>query len=273
MSALERQLDHIAARNVDHLAMTGDLLDRWDPRLLARLLDAVQARGLLDAERLTILHGNHDLASSGGHPRHRRDIWRLAWRFWDPPPLVAARQRSFYGAIRERAEGVASPSPWTKTLSSGLRIVVLDTVPVHWWPIGLSGRQMTVNHAVGCTRESELAWLRHLRGDVSTLVLIHHYPLDAPQFTWQPTGRLRHLVTEVQVPTAIPEPGRTELLAGARAAQTRLLLCGHIHRARLDWKDGLAVGLNGQSGADWAGRTVAFYRITPGGVDASFESC
>ena len=65
---LDRQLDRIAARNPDHLAITGDLLDRWQPALLERALDALKARGLLDAERLTLLHGNHDLASSGGHP-------------------------------------------------------------------------------------------------------------------------------------------------------------------------------------------------------------
>ena len=108
VTALEHQLDRIAARTVAHLAITGDLLDRWDPRLLERALDVLQARGFLDAQRLTILHGNHDLASSGGYPRERRDLWRLAWRFWDPPPLIASRRRRFYAAIQKRADGVAA---------------------------------------------------------------------------------------------------------------------------------------------------------------------
>ena len=71
---LERQLDRIASRHVDHLAVTGDLLDRWSPSLLSRALDALQSRAWLHPERLTILHGNHDLASSGGHPRRGADL-------------------------------------------------------------------------------------------------------------------------------------------------------------------------------------------------------
>ena len=68
--------------------ITGDLLDRWNPPLLERALDALGARGFLDPARVTIIHGNHDLPSSGGHPREQRDLLRLALRFWDPPPLL-----------------------------------------------------------------------------------------------------------------------------------------------------------------------------------------
>ena len=104
---LDRQLDRIVLRSADHLAITGDLLDRWSPPVLARALDALAAHGLLDRQRLTILHGNHDLASSGGHPRRHADLWRLVLRSWDPPPLIAWRRRRFYEAIESRATGVA----------------------------------------------------------------------------------------------------------------------------------------------------------------------
>ena len=53
------------------------------------------ARDLLTSDRLTILHGNHDLASSGAHPRRTADLWRHVLRFWDPPPVVALRKRRF----------------------------------------------------------------------------------------------------------------------------------------------------------------------------------
>ena len=45
------------------------------------------------------------------------------------------------------------------------------------------------------------------------------------------------------------------------AARVRLVLCGHLHRTRLEWRNGIAVGLNGQSGAEWAGRTIAYYDL------------
>jgi 3',5'-cyclic AMP phosphodiesterase CpdA len=261
VAALERQLDHIAARRPAHLVITGDLLDRWDPSLLTRVLDALVARQLFDPARLTILHGNHDLASSGGHPRRTADLWRLVVRFWDPPPVIAARKRRFYETIERRGPGVASIAPFVKPLSAGWRIAVIDTVPAFWRPLTIDSQTVTLRHAVGCVREPQLKWLAELGGTGPLLLLIHHFPLDSPLFRWTPSGTLRHLLREVRVPMAIPEPQRERFWQAAAAAGTRLVLCGHVHRARLEWKDGIAVGLNGQSGADWAGRTVAYYDL------------
>jgi hypothetical protein len=39
-----------------------------------------------------------------------------------------------------------------------------------------------------------------------------------------------------------------------------------VHRSRFDRHEGIAVGLNGQSGAAWAGRIVAWYDVTDGDV-------
>lgn len=270
MTALERQLDRIAARHPAHLAITGDLLDRWDPRLLGRVLDSLHAYGFLDARRLTMLHGNHDLASGGGHPRDRRDLWRLAWRFWDPPPLIAARKRRFYGMISRRAPDVAAQAPWSKSLD-GFTIGVMDTVPIHWWPIDVAPRAVTVKHALGCVRDKEVDWLRALSPTQPLVLLVHHYPLAAPQFAWRPQGALSRIIDEVRVPMMIPQEERGRFWEAAGAAATRLILCGHVHRARLEWKDGVAVGLNGQSGADWARRTIAFYELSDGGITGVFE--
>lgn len=262
LRALEDQLDRITARRPAHLAITGDLLNRWDPDLLDGVLDALGARGLLSSERLTILHGNHDLASSGGHPRRSADLWRLALRFWDPPPLIAARKRRFYETIQARASGVASIAPFTKTLSGGWRIAVIDTVPVYWRPLTLAREAITVRHAIGCVRPQELDWLSALRAESPLLLLMHHFPLEAPQFHWTSGGTLGRLVREVRVPMAIPAKQRSQFWQAASAAGTRLILCGHVHRTRMDYKDGIAVGLNGQSGAEWAGRTIAYYDLS-----------
>ena len=55
------------------------------------------------------------------------------------------------------------------------------------------------------------------------------------------------------------------------AARVRLLLCGHVHRAKLRWHGEIAIGLNGQSGAEWAGRTIAYYDLAQSPVQQVTE--
>jgi 3',5'-cyclic AMP phosphodiesterase CpdA len=243
--------------------ISGDLLDRWQPRLLRRALDALEGRGLLSAERCTIIHGNHDLTSSGAHPRSRADLPRLVLRAWDPPPLVAARRSRFYAAIESRAAGVAARAPFAKNLDA-VSIAALDTVPLPWTPIRLAQGRVQVRHGVGCVRDAEIEWLTHaLPAGKPALLVVHHYPLAIAPFQWQ-HGKL-------EVPMEIPAGDRQKLWTAARAAGVRLILCGHVHRARLEWHDGIAVGLQGQSGASWAGRSIGWYEIGESDVTMEIE--
>ena len=269
---LERQLDRIAARAPAHLAITGDLLDRWFPSLLERVLDALADRHLLEPERVTILHGNHDLASSGGYPRSGADLRRLVVRFWDPPPLLARRRARFYRAIADRAKGVGSPAGVDKTLASGLRVATVDSVPLSWFPIRLARGALELRQGRGAVSGEEAARVeRIVRQSAPLILLMHHYPLDTPAYHWTPSPGSRIKVATVRVPMQISPAERQRFWSAAAAAGARLVLCGHVHRARLDWHGGIAVGLNGQSGAHWAGRPIAWYRLTDQAVTMELE--
>ncbi|HEY2432135.1 MAG TPA: metallophosphoesterase [Vicinamibacterales bacterium] len=262
LRAFGRQLDRVVAAAPDHLVLSGDLLDRWNPRLLASALDALAARSLLDPSRVTIIHGNHDLQSSGGHPRSRRDLPRLVLRAWDLPPVVAARRRRFYEAIARRASGVAHQAPFAKDLGA-FSLAAIDTIPLPWTPIRIRDGRVQTRLSAGCVRDSQLAWLRHgLPPDKPSVLVLHHYPLAVPSFRW---GR------RVEVVMEIPERDRRKLWAAARAAGVRLVLCGHVHRARLDWHEGIAVGLQGQSGAGWAGNSIGWYEVRGADVRMRLE--
>jgi len=259
--AFEHQLDRVAARRPDHLVLSGDLLDRWSPALLARALDALAARDLLDGRRATIIHGNHDLASSGGHPRGGADLARLVLRAWDFPPVIARRRLRFYAAIEGRAPGVAAGCPFAKDLGA-MSLAALDSVSVPWTPIRLRGGRVQSRHALGRIMDSDVQWLSTaLPPGKPALLVLHHYPLAVAPYRWK-NGPF-------EVPMEIPPADRAKLWAAARAAGVCLILCGHVHRARLEWHDGIAVGLQGQSGAAWAGRSIGWYRV--GAADVTME--
>lgn len=261
--AFERQLDRVLAGGADHLVLSGDLLDRWRPRLLAAALDSLETRGLLQPARVTIVHGNHDLTSSGAQPRSRADFPRLLLRAWDPPPVIAARRRRFYAAIERRARGVAALAPFAKDLGA-LSIAALDTIPTSWKPFGVRDGRIQLRAGSGCVRDEQIDWLvKALPRGKPALLVLHHYPLPVAPFRWK-SGK-------VEVLMEIPKSDRDRLWAAARAAGVRLMLCGHVHRARLEWHHGIAVGLQGQSGAAWAGRSIGWYHLAGSDIQMEVE--
>ena len=69
----------------------------------------------------------------------------------------------------------------------------------------------------------------------------------------------------------IPAADRKLLWDAAVSGGVNLILCGHVHRAHLDHHRGIAVGLNGQSGASWAGRPIAWYTLRDDRVEMELE--
>ncbi len=163
---------------------------------------------------------------------------------------------------------MTAAQPFVKTLDGGLRVAALDSVWAGWTPFTVRRHELTLQHGRGAIEESQTRWLAALRGNSPLVVLLHHYPLDVDAFHWQVgrlegnQGALAWLARwSVRVPMEIERADRDRFWDAAAAASAAAVLCGHVHRARLEDHRGIAVGLNGQSGADWAGRTIAYYRV------------
>jgi hypothetical protein len=144
-----------------------------------------------------------------------------------------------------------------------MSIAALDTIPLPWTPIRIHDGRIQGRLGAGCIRDDQVEWLaRGLPRDKPALLVLHHYPLAVAPFRWK---------RRFEVAMEIPERDRRKLWAAAREAGVRLVLCGHVHRARLEWHDGIAIGLQGQSGAEWAGRSIGWYHVAGDSVRMRVE--
>lgn len=273
LDRFDAQLRTLAHARIDHLVITGDLLERWDPRLLDATLDALRGRGFYHRDRLTIIHGNHDLASVGAlhSPRERR---RLLVRFWDPEPLLLWRRRSFYRRLRPLYDDNVTGLPLVKADVGGVDLLAIDTVPTRFRPIAVrraseadaeapgAWMRIELRHAIGTVPETHASWLASLGPPVRPRVLLlHHYPLETPPLVWR----------RIIVPMEIPAPRRERLWHAIQAARVSLVLCGHVHRSRLERMGRVSVGLEGTSGGAWADDGASIYEVDEAGIVARHE--
>lgn len=72
LQRIKRTLRYISAKNVDHLIISGDLVDNADESDLLLLKKMISREGYLSSDKLTIVPGNHDIF---GGPQKPDDIF------------------------------------------------------------------------------------------------------------------------------------------------------------------------------------------------------
>jgi 3',5'-cyclic AMP phosphodiesterase CpdA len=255
LARFDSQLAHLVSTSVEHLAITGDLLDAWDPGLLRLALRSLERAGYRSPDRLTLIHGNHDVSSAGSPTTKAGALAAQIGRAFDLPFVLARRQHRFYREIARLHPGHQVP-PFLKILPDGTELAAIDSVSRPIAPIRIDARRVQTTHAGGRVSKATLGWLDALpppRPGVSRGLVLHHYPLDTP-----PLQRFGGLV---EVPMAIEPRSRRRLWHAIQRAGFSFILCGHVHRARRERMHGVHVWLQGTSGGAWAGYASSVYEV------------
>ncbi len=200
-AVLDFLLGDAVARGADHVLLTGDVVDRPDPRARATVVRLLRLHGLLSPARATVLPGNHDLAGDPGArstPASRR---RALDAFLD---TFAEVNRGLPGG---GALGLGHPV--RKRLGPLTLVALCTAAPEH--------------RVAGRVRPADLVALaRLLRGARGRrLVAVHHHPDPLPV---GPSARLGRTVPEGL-------EGGEALLAACAELGVDFVLHGHLHGA------------------------------------------
>lgn len=219
-------IDRAAAIEADHVVIAGDLFDSAgaledDGAWLRREL---RGRGLWDAERLTIVPGNHDVHGAGHH------------RMLDGAGSILARGND---AHRDRfAAWVAALFPRETRVRRGetypaqkrighVRLLALD-----------STRSQFVESSSGRFSEETDARLRDAIDDgyERRVLACHHPPSVDPLLTaaevWGFMPDVRKAKLAVLRPRGFSPRSQRRLEAFVRDAAIDAFVCGHVHAAR-----------------------------------------
>jgi 3',5'-cyclic AMP phosphodiesterase CpdA len=142
-------LADLAERAVDHVAVTGDLVNIGLPAEHAQALDWLRSIG--PPERVSVVPGNHDIYTSTGH-----DPGAMRWRR--------------YMACDERGLDVAHPDQFPYVRRIGEAVLIGVNSAIHTAPGRAIGR-------VGTAQRERLASALERHAGTCRIVMIHHPPV------------------------------------------------------------------------------------------------
>jgi 3',5'-cyclic AMP phosphodiesterase CpdA len=232
IKSLKLLLRSIVDLGIDHIVISGDIVSTGneDDYYLAR--EIFSKLGLLDAKRLTVVPGNHDIF---GGPHRAVDILSFPQHIRGVD--YVCNKRMFFEAFAETFQGVRriadrSVFPFIKE-AGPFRLIGLNSVPpwsFRYNPLGTNG---FINEEQFTALESIIP---ELQGDafVNTLVCHHHF---------------NDLIKEEDIPSngfwkkieskTMRMKKRKKLLRLFGEMNTRYVLHGHIHRNEMYERNGI----------------------------------
>ena len=235
IKSLKIVLRSVLEEGVDHIVVSGDIVSTADPDDFYLAREIFAKAGILDASRLTVVPGNHDIF---GGPHRAVDVLSF------PTHIRSVDYRRHHVLFREAfaetfqgtvTSGAAAPYPFIKRVGP-FALIGLNSIP----PWSLRSNLLGTNGIVDDPQIHalvEMAKRGAWEGSVPVVVMHHHFndlTDDAPSNGfWQRvearTMRLRR---------------RRRLTRNFREIGIRFVLHGHIHRNEIYDVGGLTM-LNG----------------------------
>ncbi|HPY30163.1 MAG TPA: metallophosphoesterase [Verrucomicrobiota bacterium] len=234
-------IDDAVERGVDHIVITGDIVDCAQMDVYTAFFQALRKRKLTEATRLTIIPGNHDIFPLSTRPIPIPPFWRRPTANFEK--LLKVIRPTF--SSKTATQLVAGePFPVAKRLGKDVLLVALDTTRnEQYLPIRWAEGELPSHHRSAVRRH--LARNSHVRHKI---IVMHHSP-------WREEFEGDWLI-EQNFTTPPPE----EVRAWIKSCQADLLLCGHVHtkdsikRTRIGSCRALRAGTSG--GIDDDGRRI-----------------
>ena len=210
-------LDHaIEQDRVDHLVITGDLLDTPRPKLFQEFFELLEDWGWAAGRRLTYVPGNHDMYGYVAPALRMQNPDREYAHIC----TVTASTRRGPNSRRLLADPSAPqrllPFPFGKRLAPHVALAGLDSTPARYgrfWPSPGSGVITEPR------RNAVQRYLMERSSCTHRIVVMHHYPFET-RFRWP------------MFEQNFREPSPAEVQTWLLSARTTLILCGHVHTHR-----------------------------------------
>lgn len=220
IKSLKLLLRAVLDAGCDHVVVTGDIVSTADPDDFALAREIFGTLGLLSADRLTVVPGNHDVF---GGPHRATDVLEFPSRIRTVDR--AAMRALFVDAFAETFEGVmrpdpALPFPFVKR-AGPFDIIGIDST----MPWSLLRNPLGSNGHVDDAQLRALSALAQRGADASRIpvVAMHHHLRDAVDAT--PDHRLWTAIER----RTMRLRGRARLLRRLASLDARVVLHGHVH--------------------------------------------
>lgn len=200
-------VDDAIEQDVDHLVITGDLVECGQMEVMKAFLIALKQRGWASPDRLTLIPGNHDIfpATFRGLPPLRRPTANFA-------TFVKLTRGSRTGVgVTKLVRG--EPYPFGKILNKDVMLVGMDTTRNGQFnPLCWAEGELQEHHRAAVTD----FFCEHLTAK-HRVIAMHHHP-------WR-----EEFVGGGLIEQNFTEPPPEEVEVWLRKCGATLVICGHVH--------------------------------------------